>query len=89
MQMMMISAEEIVAAQPDLSQDSEEQSFPTQGPDIDEAREMFMPEERNADEDLVAIIHSCLKDAKRSKARDAIKTLSQLTAVLEYVILCA
>ena len=72
-------------------QDSERQSLPSQGPAIESACDLFIPEESNEDEgnDLEHIIGSCLKDARRNNTAYAIKSLSHLIAVSEYVKLRA
>jgi hypothetical protein len=76
---------------PDLTQDSERQSLPLQEPAIEAARALFTPEEEDplGPPDIMEIILSCLKEVKKSRTKYAIKTLSQLIAVSEYVKLRA
>lgn len=77
--------------EPEVTVDSEQHSLPLQGPAIESARNLFTPEEVDNDEvdDLEKIIGSCLKDAKGQNTRYAIKSLSHLIAVSEYVKLRA
>ncbi len=87
MQITMISADETRLTDPDLTQDLEWQTLPLQGPAIEAAHTLFTPEEddRLRPLDIMEIILSCLKEVKKSHTKYAIKTLSQLIAVSEYV----
>jgi len=51
---------------------------------------LFTPED-NSDEprDIIKIIKSCLKDAKKCKTRCAVKIITQLVAVSKYIKLHA
>ena len=62
-----------------------------QDPIIESTSSLFIPEEVEVTEtiDIKEIIASCLKDAKRNNTIYAIKSLSHLVAVSEYVDLCA
>ena len=88
---MMTAMQEADIIDPETTQDSEQQSLPLQGPTIDAACTLFTPEELedNKGNNLETIIASCLKDIKRNNTTYAIKSLSHLVAVLEYVKLHA
>ena len=75
----------------EATRDLEEQSLPMQEPAIEATCMLFTPEEVEDDRtmNIQEIIKSCLKDAKRNNTRYAIKALSQLIAVSEYVNLRA
>jgi hypothetical protein len=84
--------EEIMIANQELTEGSEQQSLPLQRPDIKAAWALFVPEEdndvsnSNADpKDIMDIIHSCIKEARKCTTKHAIKTLCQLIAVSEYI----
>src|SRR5260221_8948323 len=86
--------QEMEITDPKATQDSEQQSLPSQGPAIESACDLFIPEESEPSEDdqandLENIIGSCLKEAKRNNTPYAIKSLSHLVAVSEYVKLRA
>jgi hypothetical protein len=81
MQIAVIAAEEAEGDHPDLTWDSEQESLLLEGHAFEDARDLFTPE----NEDISTIIHSCLKDVKKCTSRHAIKTLSKLIAVSEYV----
>jgi len=87
----MLTAQEADIMDPEVMQDLEQQSLPLQGPVIESACALFMPEdlEDNGMNDLEHIIGSCLKDTKRNNMSYAIKSLSHLVAVSEYIKLCA
>jgi hypothetical protein len=77
---------------PNLTMDSEQQSLPVQGPAIEAARALFTPEESEDNHEpgnILEIIRSCLKEIKKHNTRHAIKMISQLTAVSEYIKLRA
>lgn len=87
----MIAMQDAEITHPEATQDSEQQSLPSQGPNIESACALFTPEESkdNKTNDLENIIAFCLKDAKRHNTTYAIKSLSHLVAVSEYVKLRA
>jgi hypothetical protein len=76
---------------PDITRDSEQPSLPLEAPAIEATRELFVPEEDNtpAESDIKKIIHTCIKDVERHNSKYAIKTLSLLIAVSEYIKLRA
>jgi hypothetical protein len=78
---------------PEVTQDLEQRSLPLQGPTIKSTCALFTPEEVEDDDldanDIMNIIGSCLKIAKKGSTTYVIKSLSQLTAVSEYVKLRA
>jgi hypothetical protein len=77
MQIAMIAAREAEAADPALTEESERESLPFRGPEIAAAYALFTLED-NSDEsrDIMKIIASCLKDAKRCKIRCAFKMIT-------------
>ena len=83
--------EKVDITDPEATRDSEWQSLPLQEPAIESTYMLFTPEdiEDNDVIDIKDIIASCLKDAKRNNTTYAIKSLSQLIAVSEYVDLHA
>jgi len=91
MQIATISMERADLTDPEATWESEQQSLPLQEPAIESTCMLFTPEEveDNGAIDIKEIIGSCLKDAKRNNTRYAIKSLSQLIAVSEYVDLRA
>jgi hypothetical protein len=91
MQIAMIAAGAAEADDPALTEDSERESLPFRGPEIAAARTLFTPPEDDSDEprDIMKIIESCLKDAKKCKTRRAVKLITQLIAVSEYIKLRA
>jgi len=81
-------AEEAHAADADVIRNSEVRSLPSDVPAIDAAHVLFASEESEEIDgtgDLSKIIQSCLRDVKWHKNVRAIKMLSQLVAVSEYV----
>ena len=56
---------------------------------IKAAYEVFILEEDTKPADLIKIIDKCLKDVRRDKSIQAIKSLSLLTAMTQYVKLHA
>ena len=76
---------------PDITSDSEQPSLPFEAPAIEAARELFLPEEDGRDEpaDIMNIIQTCLRDVHKQNSKHAIKALSVLIAVSEYVKLRA
>ena len=83
-------------ANQELTEGSEQQSLPLQRPDIEAAQALFVLEEDNdvsdsdADpKDIMNIIHSRIKEAKKCTTKHAIKMLCQLIAVSEYIKLQA
>ena|SRR6266851_6395225 len=85
MQIAVIAAEKAEGDHPDLTQDLEQESLPLEGHAFEDAQELFTPESK----DISTIIQSCLKDVKKCNSKHAIKALSKLIAVSEYVQLCA
>ena len=81
----MIAAEETEGDRPDLTQDLEQESLPSEGHALKDTWALFTPESG----DISAIIRSCLKEVKKCNSRHAIKNLCKLTAVSEYVQLRA
>ena len=82
------------AGSADAIRGSEEPSLPLDDPAIEATRTLFTPEDSEVDVSigLTEIIQTCLKDVKLLKRHGnarAIKMLSQLTAVAEYVKLRA
>jgi len=88
MQIAMIVAQEAEVADPALTEESEQESLPLQGSEIVAACTLFTLED-NKPRDIMKTIHSCLKDAKKCKTRCAIKMITQLVAVSEYIKLHA
>ena len=86
----MIAMQEVEIADLMVTVDLEEQSLPSQGPVIKSADTPFTPDEieDNAN-DLEMIIASCIKNMKRCNIRHAIKSLTHLVAMSEYVKLYA
>jgi hypothetical protein len=93
MQIITRTLEEVGITDPEVMQDLEQWSLPLQGPAINSMRALFTPEEVENDDlganDIINIIGSCLKITKKSTTTYAIKSLSQLMAVSEYVKLRA
>src|SRR5260221_8395156 len=89
MQVTTIAMHEVDITNPEVTQDSEQDSLPSQGHAIESTRMLFTPEEIEDDSDegndLVHVIESCLKDAKRNNTTYAIKSVIHLVAVSEYV----
>jgi len=83
----MIAMEEAEIREPDAMKDLEQPSLPLQGEAIKSACKLFTPEESedNKANDIMKIIGSCLKDAKKYNMKHTIKSLSHLVAVSEYV----
>jgi len=76
---------------PEAIQDSEILSLPPQKPAIESTCILFTPDDAadNQVGNIMTIIDSCLKDAKRGKTKFAIKTITQLFTISEYVTLQA
>jgi len=91
MQIAMIAMEKAKIREPDVMKDSEQPSLPLQGEAIKSACELFTLEELedNKANNIMKIIGSCLKDAKKYNTKHTIKSLSHLVAVSEYVQLQA
>jgi len=90
MQIAMITTREAEVADLALTEESEQESLPFQGPEIAAVHTLFTLED-NSDEprDIIKIIKSCLKDAKKCKTRCAVKIITQLVAVSKYIKLHA
>jgi hypothetical protein len=78
----MIAVEEMTIANQKLTEGSEQQSLPLQRPDIEAVWALFVLEEdndvSNSDmnpKDIMDIIHSHIKEAKKCTTKHAIKTL--------------
>jgi hypothetical protein len=85
-----IVAEEVRATDPDAIRDLEEPSLPLDEPAIKATHALFTPEDLKDDItfDITEIITLCLKEVKLLKWHNngrAIKMLSQLSAVSEYI----
>ena len=74
---------------PDITDDSEQPSLPSEGRAIEAMRDLFLPEEEDEAVDIIKIIQTCLKDVGKNNSKHAIKMLLQLIAVSEYIKLCA
>jgi hypothetical protein len=90
MQIITITLKEVEITDPEVAQDLEQQSLLLQGPTIKSMCVLFTPEEVEDNDDLdmnniMNIIGSCLKIAKKGSTTYVIKLLSQLMAVSEYV----
>ena len=70
---------------PNLTRDSEQPSIPPEAPAIEAAREVLRSEENDELADIMKIIETCLKDVRRDKSKQAMKSLSHLIAVTQYV----
>jgi hypothetical protein len=73
---------------PGITRDSEEPLLPLEAPEIEAARELFLPKD-DEPADIMKIIQACLKNVKRHNSKQAIKKLSLLISVSEYIKLCA
>lgn len=73
----------------DITRDSEQPSLPLNVPAIEAAQVLFLLEKDNDPADIMEIIQTCLNDIKKHNSKHAIKSLSQLIAVSEYIRLCA
>jgi hypothetical protein len=73
----------------DLIRDSERSALPKQGPAVQAAQELFGAEEDNHATNITKIIQSCLKDVNKIKSKRAMKMLSQIISVSEYIKLRA
>jgi hypothetical protein len=80
--------EEAQSTIPEIMEDSEQPSLPPEVAAIEAAREVFAPEEDTGPPDIMKIINSCLQDVRRDKSKHAIKSLSLLISVTEYIKLC-
>jgi uncharacterized membrane protein len=85
MQIAMITVEETEGDRPDLTQDLEQESLPSEGHALEDTQALFTLKSQ----DITTIIHSCLKKVRKCNSRHAIKNLCKLTAVSEYIQLCA
>ena len=74
---------------PDVTRDSEQPLLPLEAPDIEATQELFLLEEDNKPADIMEIIQACLKDIQKHNSKHAIKALSMLIAVFEYIKLHA
>ena len=74
-------------ADPALIEESERESLPLQGPEIVAARTLFTPAGKES-RDIMKTIHSCIKEARKCKTRCAVKMITQLVPMSEYINLC-
>jgi hypothetical protein len=74
---------------PDITRDSEQPSLPSDAPVIEAAQELFLQKEDEEPMDINKIIHNCLKDIGKHDSKHAIKSLSLLVSVSEYIKLRA
>jgi hypothetical protein len=94
MQFITLTLKEVEITDSEVTRDLEQWSLPLQEPAINTACALFTPEEVEDDDldandpNIMNIIGSCLKIAKRATTTHVIKLLLQLTAVSEYVKLC-
>lgn len=73
---------------PGITRDSEEPLLSLKAPEIEAARELFLPKD-DEPADIMKIIQACLKDVERHNSKQAIKKLSLLISVSEYIKLRA
>jgi hypothetical protein len=66
---------------PDLTRDLEQPLLPLEGPAIEATQEVLRLEENNEPVDIMKIIETCLKDVRRDKSKQAMKSLSCIIAV--------
>jgi predicted esterase YcpF (UPF0227 family) len=74
------------------TRDSEQLALLKQGPAIQAVQDLFGAEAEEDNDyamDITKIIKSCLKDINKIKSKRALKMLSQIISVLEYIKLCA
>ena len=83
------TSEEVQHNDPEMTRDSEWSSLPLEAPAIEAMCKAFTLEEDTEPVDLIKIIDTCLKDVRRDKSIQAMKSLSLLTGVTKYVKLCA
>jgi hypothetical protein len=83
-----IAAGEAEAADPALIEESERESLPLQGPEIAATRALFTPAGKES-RDIMKTIQSCIKEARKCKTRRAVKMITQLVAMSEYINLRA
>src|SRR6266851_506629 len=81
--------EEVQCNDPEMTRDSEWSLLLPEAPAIEAACKVIILEEDTEPVDLIKIIDTCLKDIRRDKSIQAIKSLSLLTSVTKYVKLCA
>jgi len=67
----------------------EQPLLPPEGPAIEAVWEVLRSEESNEPTDIMKIIETCLKDVRRDKSNQAMKLLSHLIAVTQYIKLRA
>src|SRR6266851_4580499 len=83
------ASEEAQCNDPEMTRDLEWSSLPLKAPAIEAMCEVFTLEEDTEPADLIKIIDTCLKNVRRDKSIQAMKSLSLLTSVTKYVKLCA
>jgi hypothetical protein len=79
-----IAAGEAEAADPALIEESERESLLLQGPEIAAVPALFTPAGEES-RDIMKTIQSCIKEARKCKTRHAVKMITQLVAVSEYI----
>jgi hypothetical protein len=72
-----------------MTEDLEQPSLLPEAAAIEAAREVFAPEEDTVPPDIMKIINSCLKDVRRDKSKQAMKSLTLLISVTKYTKLRA
>jgi hypothetical protein len=80
---------EVETTNADLIRDLEWSALPKQEPAVQVAQELFGAEEDNHTMNIMKIIQSCLKDINKIKSKHAMKMLSQIISVSEYIKLHA
>jgi hypothetical protein len=86
------TALEVETTNADLIRDSEQSALPKQGPAVQAAQDLFnaeAEEDKDHATDITKIIKSCLKDINKIKSKRALKMLSQIISVSEYIKLRA
>ncbi len=77
--------EEVQSTILEMTRDSEQPSLPPEALAIKAMQEAFALEEHTEPLDIMNIIDTCLKDVWRDKSKKAMKSLSLLISVIEYV----
>ncbi len=83
-------SEDVQRSTPGITRDSEQPSLPLEAPAIEATRELFQQDDDDDEPaDITKIIKICLKDLEKHNSKHAIKSLSLLVAVSEYIKLRA
>ncbi len=86
MQIVINATREAEVADPALTEELEWESFLFQEPEIVAMCILFtLEDDLDKPRDIIKIIQSCLKDAKKCKIRHVVKIIMQLVAVSEYI----